>query len=52
MVRLLIIRAYSASSFMVHGDDETGLKNLKATLKDLDYTNKLTKGSMNDQNIN
>ena len=52
MVRLLIIGVYIASSFMVHGDGETGLKNLKETLKDLDYTNKLMKGSMDDQNIN
>ena len=42
MVRLLIIGAYIGSSFMVHGDCEPGLENLKEVLKDLDYINKLT----------
>ena len=42
MVRLLIIGAYIGSSFMVHGDCELGLENLKEVLKDLDYSNKLT----------
>ena len=45
-------RAYIGSLFMKCGIAKTGLKKLKETLKDPDYTNELMQVSMDDSNIN
>lgn len=49
IIRLLVARW---SSFMGHGDAETGLEKLEETLVDFDYADKFTQASVDDQTIN